>query len=281
MSYPTLPPLPPPPPTERLRPHRYRLYIDESGDHAYELLNDPCRRYLALLGVWFRQSDDYVAFADELESLKRSVFGPRPDKPVILHRTDIINRKGPFGILCDAEIRRRFDEGLLGVIGRAKFTLCCVIIDKQVHHLRYADPFPPYDYCLAAMLDRYSGWLNYWNAVGDAMAESRGREEDMQLKVAYRRVYEGGTIQYPREHHQRALTSKDLKVEPKTANIAGLQLADLLAHPVKQARLATAGLVPAGPREFGQRLYQTILAKFNVRRDTGMLEGYGVVWLSR
>jgi len=44
---------------------RYRLYIDESGDHTYNLLDDPSHRYLALLGVWFRQADDYVAFQDK------------------------------------------------------------------------------------------------------------------------------------------------------------------------------------------------------------------------
>jgi len=68
------------------RPSRYRLYIDESGDHTYNLLDEPSHRYLALLGVWFRQADDYVAFADDLDKFKRELFGPRPDKPVILHR---------------------------------------------------------------------------------------------------------------------------------------------------------------------------------------------------
>ena len=42
---------------------RYRLYIDESGDHTYNKLDTVGHRYLALLGVWFRQSDDYLAFA--------------------------------------------------------------------------------------------------------------------------------------------------------------------------------------------------------------------------
>jgi len=77
-------------------PARYRLYIDESGDHTYNLLDDPSHRYLALLGVWFRQADDYLAFADDLEGLKREMFGLCPDNPVILHRSDIVNRKGAF-----------------------------------------------------------------------------------------------------------------------------------------------------------------------------------------
>ncbi len=78
---------------------RYRLYIDESGDQVYNLLDDPAHRFLALLGVWFRQDPDYTAFTDDLERFKRAIFGPRPDNPVILTRSAIINRKGAFGVL--------------------------------------------------------------------------------------------------------------------------------------------------------------------------------------
>ena len=84
------PPQAPPPP----RRTRYRLYIDESGDHTYKLLDDLSHRYLSLLGVWFRQVDHYTTFAEDLDRFKREVFGPRPDAPVVLHRSDIINRKG-------------------------------------------------------------------------------------------------------------------------------------------------------------------------------------------
>ena len=31
------------------QPRRYRLYIDESGDHTYNLLDEPEHRFLALL----------------------------------------------------------------------------------------------------------------------------------------------------------------------------------------------------------------------------------------
>ncbi|NIA21639.1 MAG: hypothetical protein GWP05_06675 [Anaerolineaceae bacterium] len=202
------------------KPARYRLYIDESGDHTYQLLGDPAHRYLALVGVWFSLHDDYNVFVDQLEQFKRETFGPRPDKPVILHRSDIINRKGPFGILRDNAVRRRFDDGLLEIVAAAKFKMVCVIIDKK-EHLKYPSPFHPYHYCLAAMLDRYSGWLNYKNAVGDVLAESRGKEEDLQLRQAYERVYESGTLMFGYDHHQRALTSRKLKIRPKVANMGG------------------------------------------------------------
>lgn len=261
------------------RPHRYRLYIDESGDHTYKLLDDMSHRYLALLGVWFRQTDDYVAFADALETFKRDIFGPRPDKPVVLHRSDIINQKGAFGLLCNSKVSEKFDDGVLDVVRRSRFKMTCVVIDKQEHLERYASPFHPYHYCLAAILDRYSGWLNYKNAVGDVMAESRGREEDLQLKQAYRRVYRSGTLMFDHKHHQRALTSQDIKLRPKSANIAGLQLADVLAYPVKQAMLIEKGIVTDPGDNFGKQICLAARGKFNMNEWTHQVEGYGKVWL--
>lgn len=263
-----------------LRRPRYRLYIDESGDHTYELLSDPAHRYLALLGVWFKQDDDYLLFAENLDRLKREIFGPRPDKPVILHRSDITNRKGPFGMLRDEATHSEFDEGLLKLVGEARFRMACVIIDKQSHLQKYVSPFHPYHYCLAAMLDRYSGWLGYKNSVGDVMAESRGREEDLQLKQAYRRVYESGTRMFDHAHHQKALTSRDIKMQLKNANTAGLQLADILAYPVKQACLAEKSLLPGNVGNSGRRIYEAVKAKFNENTKQGRVEGYGKVWLS-
>ena len=258
---------------------RYRLYIDESGDHTYNLLEQTSHRYLALLGVWFQQADDYVAFADDLEHFKRVIFGPRPDRPVVLHRSDIINRKGPFGVLCNDEVHRCFNTGLLEVVSHARFKMVCVVVDKQAHLQKYISPFHPYHYCLAAMLDRFSGWLNYKNAVGDVVAESRAREEDLQLKEAYRRVYESGTLMFNREHHQRALTTKDIKLRSKTTNIAGIQLADILAHPVKQALLFEKGRIGDLRETFGSQIYEAVEGKFNANTRTGQVEGYGKVWL--
>jgi hypothetical protein len=258
---------------------RYRLYIDESGDHTYEQVDTVAHRFLALLGVWFDLGSDYTAFAGDLERFKLSLFGPRPDNPVILHRSDIINRKGAFGILCDEAKRERFDADLLEVVSRARFKMVCVVLDKQQHRAQYVDPFHPYHYCLAAMLERYSGWLNYKNTLGDVMAESRGKEEDLQLKQAYRRVYESGTTYYSHDNHQRALTSREIKIQPKKANIAGLQLADVLAYPVKQALLVQKGLIADPGDVYGKKIYGAVAAKFNRNEWRGQVEGYGYKWL--
>jgi len=254
---------------------QYRLYIDESGDHTYSQLDEISHRYLGLLGVWFRLADDYVAFASDLERFKESIFGKRPDNPVILHRSDIINRKGAFGILCDKDKGAVFDAGLLEIIGRAKFKMVCVLIDKQAHKTQYCYPFHPYHYCLAAMLERFGGWMAYKNVIGDVMAESRGKEEDIQLKQAYRRSYESGSRYFNREKHQQVFTSRDIKIQPKRANIAGLQLSDILAHPVKQAIMISQGWIDDAGDVFGKKIYGAVEPKFNRNEWRGQVEGYG------
>lgn len=267
-------------PNTSSRGPRYRLHIDESGDHAYNLLDRPDHRYLALLGVWFRHEEDYVPFVDELNVFKRALFGPRPDKPpVVLRRSDIIGRKGPFGILRDDATRKRFDDGLLAVLRQARFTLIVVVIDKKQHLERYKSPMHPYHYCLHAVLDRYSGYLNFKNAVGDVMAEARGGEEDRQLLLAYRQVHQGGTLLFGREHHQRALTTNEMKLRKKQANIAGLQLADLLAHPVKQAMLRRRRLIEWSPSPFAEALLGIARKNANRQEYQGTVDGYGAVWL--
>lgn len=254
--------------------NRYRLYIDESGDHAFNLLDEPSHRFLALLGVWFHQKTDYVQFHDAMENFKRRVFGPRPDKPVIFHRSDIINRKGPFGILQDPALAEKFNDGLIELISAAKFRMVCVIIDKKAE-MAYAEPFHPYHYCLTAMMERYCGWLNYKNSVGDIMAEARGTAEDRQLVQAYTRVYEGGTSASSYQRYQTALTSKAIKIQPKTSNIAGLQLADILAHPVKQHCLAEKGRIEGRCDSFGLKICAAVSEKFNINEMTGEAWGYG------
>lgn len=80
---------------------------------------------------------------------------------------------------------------------------------------------------------------------------------------------------------QSALTSGELKLKPKSANIAGLQLADLLGHPVKQWILNHFGEAHEGLAPFAQRLVGVIEGKFNRHLYDQRLEGYGVVLYPR
>jgi hypothetical protein len=259
---------------------RYRLYIDESGDHTYKDIEDPAKRYLGLTAC-FIESDVYrTQFHPALEVLKQVHFPHSPDEPVILHRKDLINRNGPFWRLRDPENERRFNEDLLQFLTNQDYLLITVVIDKKTHIERYGDAaYHPYHYCLAALLERYCGFLNRFNAQGDVMAESRGGAEDRQLGAAYRRLYDSGTFFRDAGFFQRVLTSKEIKLKSKLANIAGLQVADLLAYPCKQEILMMEERIEDPGDTFGHEICRRIAPKYNRRYLDGRVKGYGQVFL--
>ena|SRR3990172_6004129 len=88
---------------------RYRLYLDESGDHVFRETTETAHRFLCLLGCWF-QNPAYVQFHEALERLKERHFHHHPDNPVVLHREDIINARRVFKTMKIVE--RKFNRQL-------------------------------------------------------------------------------------------------------------------------------------------------------------------------
>jgi hypothetical protein len=108
------------------------------------------------------------------------------------------------------------------------------------------------------------------------LAESRGKREDLQLKAAYESLLSGGTTYHPGRFFQSALTSKEIKIKPKSQNIAGLQLADLLAYPAKRKILYDSNLAPA-LTGFTREMAEVIEGKYNRKFSTGQIDGYGKI----
>lgn len=260
---------------------RYRLYLDESGDHVFRETEELAHRYLCLLGCWFR-NPDYLKFHEAIEGFKSAYLPHHPDDPVILHREDMINARKAFKNLRDGGVRVKFDDELLRVIEAAEFKVVAVVIDKQELRRAYGTAAAhPYHLGLGFLLQRFAGYLNHINRVGDILGESRGGREDRLLKESYSRVFERGIWMTRSDVFQSALTSGELKLRPKSANIAGLQLADLLGHPVKQWILNHFGDATEDLAPFAQRLMGVIDGKFNRHLYDQRLEGYGVVLYPR
>jgi hypothetical protein len=97
------------------------------------------------------------------------------------------------------------------------------------------------------------------------MAESRGGKEDRRLKAAYERLWEQGTDFVPPDQFQRALTSKQLKMKTKANNIAGLQLADLIAHPSRNEILRELDLHDRELAPFAARVIAILKGKYDQR----------------
>lgn len=265
-------------------PKRYRLYIDESGDHTFGDLDASAKRYLGILGCFIESEYYRQTFQPDFEKLKQKFFPHSPDDPVILHRREIIDKSGRFWRLRDLETEKDFNNNLLKFFESTDYKVIAVVIDKKSHIERYqAAAFHPYHYCVAALLERYCGFLNFYNASGDVLAEQRGGKEDMQLKEAYRRVYESGTTQRGSDFFQKSLSSKEIKIKPKSANIAGLQLADLLAYPCKNEILFESSRIidqDWQSQKFTQEVCRCLTKKYNCHIFNGRVQGYGKVFLA-
>ena len=257
---------------------RFRLYIDESGDHVYNQTDEIPHRYLCLLGCWF-QNPAYLLFHESLEKLKKDYFHYHPDNPIIFHREEIINKRGIFKILQDIAVCDQFDADLLRVIGNADFKLVAVVIDKASLISLYGESAShPYHLGLGFLLQRYAGYLNHINRTGDLMAEARGRKEDQLLRESFIHIYEHGVWGVTSsDYFQSALSSREIKFRTKKANISGLQLADLIGHPAKMWVLKQKGHIQGDLAPFAQRLMSIIENKFNHHLYNNRIEGYGYV----
>jgi len=256
----------------------FRLYIDEVGHHNMKSSSDPNERYLGLTGVIMQVGYSEGDFADALNKIKVDVFG-RSD--FSLHRREIIDRKpDPFTVLREEAKRKQFDDLILGLIEESKYRVFTVVIDKREHRAKYAVwQFQPYHYSMTVMLERYVRWLDRINEVGDVLAESRGKKENKQLSKAYRRIYARGTDHVPAGLFQSRLTSTEIKLKPKTENIAGLQLADLIASPSCREMICgqTKQQMTA---EFGKKVVEILQKKKYLRSIyDGHVSGWGTKWL--
>lgn len=208
-----------------------RIYIDESGDHTYRKVENLLTRYLALTAIVVVKSHYDLTIQPELEALKRKHFTYDPDFPVILHRSDIVKHRRWFGVLQDPTRRQQWADDIVAFFESLQAKVFTVVIDKQVHKRNYPfQTFDPYEYSLAVLLNRIRGYLNLQHAQADVLVEGRGKVEDRQLQAAYQGLLtvEGGTYGSAADF-QHVFPMGELKVRRKEHNVAGIQIADLLA----------------------------------------------------
>jgi hypothetical protein len=262
-----------------MRP-KFRLYVDEVGNHDIKPNLELNNRYLSLTGVSIELDHVKHKIHPDFEELKCKYFDHHPDSPIILHRKELLNKKHPFKQLRDKDKELSFNNDLLRILNDSTYTIFTVIIDKVEHYRRYRVwRHHPYHYCMQVMLERYVKWLDSSGSVGDVMAESRGGKEDKKLKASFEGIYKNGTDYVPAKEFSNRLSSSKLKLNPKYKNIIGLQMADLLAHPsYKISLLSRQG--EEIPEIFGARIVEILNEnKYYKNPQTGSTEGYGIKFL--
>lgn len=262
---------------------RCRLYIDEVGNGDLKAAaNDDNARYLSLTGIITTVSLHDSEFQPDLDLLKEKFFDHCVERPVILHRRDVMDRKGPFSVLHNDQVRAEFDQCLFDLLSSLPYVVITVTIDKKRHLEQYTTwRFDPYHYCMHCMVERFVRWLDDHGPefVGDVVAEARNKNPDKKLKASFARVYKHGTEHVSVEMMRARLTSSELKLHPKKDNVAGLQVADAIAHPLYRAmRHDRDGVLR--PQDFGSRI-ATMVEEGKYRRSpyNGTINGYGRKWL--
>lgn len=256
----------------------YRLYIDEVGNHSLKPDISENERFLSLFGVLVNGEHMLSVIQPDMRRIKQEYFQQDPDDPIIFHRKDITRFRGPFACLYgDKEKRERFGNEMLDMYSKWGYIAFVVTLDKLAHYNTYSVwRYEPYHYCLATMLERYVLYLHYRNLRGDVMIEARGTKPDQRLAKSYRRLVDNGSENISSSRMQACLTSKEIKIRPKSANIEGLQLADMLAHSAHYDHLVDHKHVDRQKSEYSQKVVAILKRdKYNRNSQTTKIRGYG------
>lgn len=254
----------------------FRLFIDEVGHGSMTFSDHPNERYLSLTGAIMRITNESGQFTTDLNQLKTDVFG---STSVIFHRTDIVRKKPPFDCLQDPAKCAEFDTGILKLLNDSSYRVITVVIDKKEHKNRYRTwQAYPYHYCLMALMERYVMWLQGACSCGDVMAESRGEKDNRKLQDSYARLYAHGTDWIGHKLFQQSLSTKELKIKDKKANIPGLQLADTIANPSMWSLICEKTNQPM-VSPFGAQIVEILKRNKYRRKYNGQITGIGTKWL--
>ena len=191
-----------------------------------------------------------------------------------------MRREGPFEELRNPTKLAIFNERILQLFAELPYLAVTVQIDKRLHLERYGVwHFDPYHYCLRCLVERFVNYLERWNWRGDVVIEARYKKSDKKLKASFQRIYESGTENIPATVVQRRLLSHDIGIFPKNANVAGLQIADLIAHPSARHMRHEKDSTPQ-PQDFGTAIAEILLHRRYARDPRSRkIHGWGRKWL--
>jgi len=223
----------------------YIVYVDESGDHGLKSIQEPYPVFVLSCCI-FRKDEYATAVVPAFLNLKFRFFG---HDMVVLHSHEIRKAHGSFKILVNAVLRQQFREALDFTLAASPMTLVAAVIDKKELVRRYAAPSSPYEIALQSCLERTFAFLQE-KGQGElrttVVVERRGAVEDGTLEQVFRRIVQGDNRWGP--------IRLEIVFADKKANSTGLQIADLVSHPIGRHHLD-----PAQPNW----AYDTVATKFH------------------
>jgi hypothetical protein len=201
----------------------YIIYADESGDHQLAKTFDESYPVFVLAFCVFKKLDYAEIALRNLSQLKFDFWG---HDAIILHSHKIRKQKEEFSLLNNISAMEKFAERINKLIINTPFNVIATVIDKRRLQKQYAAPQNPYNLGLLFCLERATKFLieqGQKDRLTYIIVEARGKKEDAELELEFRRIM---------SQQQKRLASFDIIFSDKKSNGAGLQIADLIAHPI-------------------------------------------------
>jgi hypothetical protein len=146
---------------------------------------------------------------------------------VILHENDIRKKLGPFKMLGKEE-RESFLDKLHFLVGQINFTLFATVIDKNRINKQSLPVMHIYHLAMQIGLEKLYSFLHVHgqeDRLTYVICEARGRKEDIDLELEFRRVCSG-------QNSLQKILPFEIVIADKKTNSEGLQFADLVARPI-------------------------------------------------
>lgn len=258
---------------------RFRMFIDDTGNVHSRTSNHPQNRYAGIVGVIF--DVDYLKdrFDSSFKKLKSHHFGvDNNGNAPILHLRRMKKAEKPFSHLANECCRRAWEDACFRMYDIAAYTVISVCVDKVAFYATHPNwQGSVYQLLVGNAIERYFYFLRSRRGDGDVLAEATNSTLDLDLKTLYQRFYEVGTDHIAGATLRTRLSSKEIKIKPKTADIAGLQMADLLAS---TCFAHSKKIYAEGPDfdAFAMRVADLLEREKFYRDWQGNPHGYGRVW---
>lgn len=202
----------------------YVVYVDESGDHSLASVDREYPVFVLALCI-FHKRHYSEKIIPAVEKFKFNYFG---HDSVVLHENDIRKQKGFFAFLAQRAVRERFMAQLTSIMDASNFILIACVVDKARLPKSEGASSNPYHIALGICLEALRAFLaekSQDEVKTHVVVECRGKKEDAELELEFRRICDGNNP------FGRPLPF-DIVFADKKTNLAGLQLADLVARPV-------------------------------------------------
>lgn len=202
----------------------YVVYVDESGDHSLATI-DPGYPVFVLALCIFHKRHYSEKIIPAVEKLKFNYFG---HDSVVLHEHEIRKQKGSFVFLSQQAVRAEFMAQLTSIMDASNFILIACVVDKMRLPKNEGAASNPYHIALGICLEALRAFLGEKQQdqlKTHVVVECRGKKEDAELELEFRRICDGNNpagVSLPFE----------VVFADKKTNLAGLQLADLVARPI-------------------------------------------------